>query len=796
MKKIYSAIVFATLGISTIANAQNPVAKAEEQGYRHKYSGIEDELYFPNEINHDDYGLNSDIGATKHISAPVNGVYWIKLEAFAKGEATKKSQPSDFVLVLDVSGSMNYSLGTAEYESAGNSWSTSIINNASEWYWYRQNNGAYKNVVVYNNRLAYAGDDGYYHYISNGSSWTGTLYRIKNTRIKALKDAVNSFIEQVNTNDTQDMGGNPRDNRLGNRIAIVTFSTDAEVHKVNGNSLVSLGTSISDRSGANNLIDIVNGLEATGGTYAHRGMNEAYSIINGLDNNRKLRTVVLFTDGVPGLWGEWQDNSWGYSNNIDPAWRVESMDGYRARKNADTRNTADATINNANNIKLKTTQDIVSNVFTVSIIEGPSSETITYLDKTSSNYIEATDMSNGKINPDAKTDYSLSAKSAEELKAAFDAIAGITGDAYDTDLSSSSTTVDVISSSFTLGKKGSTISTDLIQIYTAPYLYAKEGDSYKLYFGPETIAPDSEDMYDRYKYIKNADGSVTKQHQGRFQVDDDIEINSEKLKDNIIEVTGFDYTNNWCGPIKEDGKVAGAQGHKVIILIPIRMDDDAVGGPKVLTNAEGSGIFRTGAAGEEPIIAFKSPAVSLPVNLSIKKDQIVNSNHENLKQGENAKFTIMRAVIHKPDGAPADWHPTYSELTGWEYVTSIFVPNKAEKNEVRINGLPSTCNEGEYVYRIIEEDWSWTYKFDSATGKGYVKNDSGEIEIKDIEIKNKFSVYSDQFVTNPITFTNKEEANSDTRVRHAESKVTNTFVPKATGSTEGKVTTYDSKSND
>lgn len=731
MKKIYSTI----LAIATVLSFV-PVANAQ---YKHTYSGI-GELTFKGSEN--DFGNNDEIGVSKQISAPVNGTYWIKLEAFAKGEATKTSTPSDFVLVLDVSGSMSDYMG-------------------------------------------------------------------RQTRLQALKTAVNSFIDEVNKNDTEDMGGNKRANRLGNRIAIVTFSTEAEVK----NELTELGDNINDNGGVDDLKRTISNLSANGGTYAHKGMKKAYELINFGDTYdgkiRKLRTVVLFTDGNPGLQGNWTSSEKMYSNY--PLAFIEGTDWYGdyATFRYDTFMTANAAISEANKIKNITdkTKGIVSNVFTVSIITNPSTQTQVYLGKTSSDYVNATSMGRwddtwhnpiqnsdweyggdgkGTKNTEATTDFSLSATTADELKAAFDAIAGISGNPNNTELSSSTSTIDVVSSSFTLS--GTTIDKNLIKVYTAPYLFNKTTKA--LYWGAETLAPNSTDQFDYYVFTTEG-GTTTKEYKGKKDVDNDIDINESKLSQNVIELTGFDYTNNWCGPIREDTKVAGAQGHKVIILIPIKMDDNAVGGPNVVTNADGSGIF-VNATDEKPLIDFKSPTVSLPVNLSIKK--------ENLKQGENAKFVIKRAVATeaRPDDADATWHPDYSKLDFSEYVTSVVIPNKDGSNEVKIKGLPSTPdNEGAYyVYKIIEEDWSWTYTFSSASGEGYVKTGSGEsakVEVKVIEIEDKFGIYSDMFVKNPITFTNTEESDSDQRVRHAESKVTNTFKPSSTNAQKGIVTTSNSK---
>ena len=103
------------------------------------------------------------LGYSKNISTPNDkGIYTITLEAFTTGkvEVEKKSIPADIVLVLDVSGSMAYDMG----RDGGNS----------------------------------------------------------NQRLNALKNAVNSFIDIINENDLKDPDGKDREQRLGNRIAIVT----------------------------------------------------------------------------------------------------------------------------------------------------------------------------------------------------------------------------------------------------------------------------------------------------------------------------------------------------------------------------------------------------------------------------------------------------------------------------------------------------------------------------------------------------------------------------------------------
>ena len=240
-------------------------------------------------------------------------------------------------------------------------------------------------------------------------------------------------------------------------------------------------------------------------------------------------------------------------------------------------------------------------------------------------------------------------------------------------------------------------------------------------------------------------------------------------KKDMIEVKGFDYGNNFCGPeTDEDGNVT-YNGYKVIIEIPIMMDDSAVGGPHVATNAPGSGIY----VGGVNIAPFVSPVVSLPVNLHINK--------QGLREGESAKFTVERAVL------PDDWtkpatssDPAYDQLS-WEDVTSVFVTRREGdlegEPETQIKGLPSTNDQGkEYVYRIKEDNWSWSY----TPGRTTIFT-------------------SDQLVVNPFIFTNTPIENVDQQIRHAESKVTNTFRDESKwkeGKERKKKETDDSKYNE
>ena len=631
------------------------------------------------------------LGYSKNISTPDDkGVYTITLEAFTTGkvEVEKKSIPADIVLVLDVSGSMRYDMG----RDGGNN----------------------------------------------------------NQRLNALKNAVNSFIDIINENDLKDPDGEDREQRLGNRIAIVTYSTDAN-NRTNG--LIPLGNSLTDNSGVTTLKTIVNGLTANGGTYAHKGMNMAYGILSPLNDSRQLRTTVFFTDGVPGLFGDWDSANYQTYDDIYE-WPERETVGqgyyrsYRIQERVDTYNTANATINAANNIKnlANDSKGIISNVYSVSIINNPSRQTQVYLGKTSSNYLGATTMGNwsgswnsdtamwnngnGTRNTDGKN-YSFASTSQDGLKEVFETIAASSGGS-DTDLGGSTVAVmDIVSANFML-PNGSDPSQ--IKVYTAP---CTGGAEKALEFGTPILAKSNTARY--HKMTRNDDGTISWSTED-YDIDDEISVTIEGS--NMIQVTGFDYTSNFCG-FDENGD---PRGWKVLIEIPVKMDPEAVGGANSDSNEPGSGIYADldGDGSLDPIITYDPPKVDLPTNIYIEK--------EGLKKGESAKFRIER--VSKNASEEVKSNPNSSE---WEPVTTVFLTNTegdGSKPMVKVRGL-----DPNYIYQIIEEPWSWAYTSEAIT-----------------------VTRTDLLITNPFKFKNTPKTDIDIKVRHAESKVTNDFF--GTGSSE------------
>ena len=591
-------------------------------------------------------------------------------------------------------------------------------------------------------------------------------------KIKLLKDAVTSFINTIYNNaiyedwkDTEQKQ-KERTTHLKNHISIVKYACyegyqtyygtyyvtryyndneNAYEHSGNGNHTTNVPTDISStgivnyaevvrgltlvETGKDDLIQAVNSLNPGGATAAERGMRLALNVLNHDTNTKNNKVVVLFTDGQPNHGRDF---------------------GYTVARDA---------VNTAYSIKQNTDDTKKATIYTVGVFGGMNQQMQSlvdgYMDHMSSNYPDATATANNSSityagNKTSGADF-YKKSTGSDLTSVFTKIAEASGGSSNSLLSSTTNNVDIVSASFSL-PSGTTPSS--IRVSTAPCIGVQPGivntdttykvqkeidgvptlvDEHWLKFGADTLKPSARA---KYEYIE--EGKPT-----RFvDVDDSISVD---IKGNVITVNGFNYSGNWCGFNASTGKY---QGRKIIIEIPIEMSSTAVGGVGKQTNDSGSGIFAKGAT--KPVVTFDSPVVSLPVNLHINK--------QGLNVGESAKFLIQRAVL------PDDWTKPSSPSSNaydnleWEDVTSVFVTRHSGQGindpVTKVRGLPSENGaKQEYVYRIVEDtNWAWSY------GNHTIIN----------------GIYtSDQLVTNPFKFNDVKK--EGTKVRHAESKATNTF---------------------
>lgn len=515
----------------------------------------------------------SGVKLDKTVTEPdADGNYTVRLEAYATGEQTTtvSTKPCDIVLVLDVSGSMDDYLKETVYNQLDSRSNYNSNNyNRKDNRFVQLDDGTYAKVTIERSgskqertyTYTYTDKNGTVH--TETSSGSGTeftawpLYYAEQRdssvkKLDALKSAVNTFIEEVAKKETATVKHN---------ISIVKFagkSTDAVGNKTyydrpywyNYSQIVMNLMDASDNQQA--LKNAVNELNAGGATSADYGMQHAQSILSDRPADRQdaTKVVVMFTDGEP-----------NHGNGFDS-------------------DVADSTISAA-----KTLKDSGATVYTVGCMNGADASRVTnisalsntdvnkYMHLVSSNYKYATSMSSpgdATYPEDTSKSYYLTAKNADDLKNVFESISQQIGGS-DTKLTDTAVLKDAVTPYFEIPAGAE------VTLKTANCTGANDDGT--LMFPTEAEAPDS--------------------------------VRAEVTGD-TVSVTGFDYSANWCGSLKDaDGNIT-YRGQKLIVEFKIRPTADFLGGEDVKTNVgKDDGIYAP--EGEKPVEPFTPQQVDVAV---------------------------------------------------------------------------------------------------------------------------------------------------------------------------------------
>lgn len=380
-------------------------------------------------------------------------------------------------------------------------------------------------------------------------------------KIDVLKSAVNGFIDKV------------AEKSPNSSIAVVKFAGDEKTETGNDKytdywgytynySQTVIGLTAAG-TGAAALKDAVNALDPDGSTAADYGMNRAKSIIDSVKNNDHQKVVIMFTDGEP-----------NHSNGFRTTVANNAIKASKSIKNAG------------------------ATVYTIGCFSKTYEDTENvpkYMNRVSSNYLDATTMRDGTK---TSSDYYKTVSSAEDLNNIFKTISETIG-STPVELTSTSVLRDVISDSFTLPEG-----------YT-------DGDI-KAY----SVSCESS--------TKNADGTYTYTWKTTPDADKyDVTVADDNK---TINVTDFDYAANWVDQFGVNG--SKSHGKKLVVEIPIVLDPDATG--SVDTNGPASGIYASADA-ETAFANFKTPTVYVPFFTVARVESCVNDQGKNFGQETGRK---------------------------------------------------------------------------------------------------------------------------------------------------------------
>lgn len=401
----------------------------------------------PEKTHSDKNGVVMDKTVT-HVSGDK---YKVTLEQYVKGSVTPgKKTPIDVVLVLDVSGSMDEGFGEGdaayveEYNPKQNSNYTYYIKDANGRYtgvsWCSKCN-AFTDGCTWGILIHYKGGTKYTPMTSAEDTAPGRVqFFSSNTKITALKSAVNGFIDAIAT-------GNP-----DSKIAIVKLAGDKkdtvgnETYKESGYTYnytqIVQGLTKVDSDGAVALKSSVNALTAGGATSADYGLEKAIDVFGaaGQVPKDRNRVVIMFTDGEP-----------NHDNGFDGRVAKAAIDKAKTLKN----------------------ESYGASVYTIGIFDGASvgeslpanndnGRTNRYMHLVSSNYPEASSMKDTGTGDVTKGFYKV-ASNANSLGSVFTQLGEAIGKPSIT-LGSAAVLTDNIAPNFQVPA-----SAEAVEVFTADY---------------------------------------------------------------------------------------------------------------------------------------------------------------------------------------------------------------------------------------------------------------------------------------------------------------------------------------
>lgn len=506
----------------------------------------------------------------KSVTANGNGGYTITLEAFTTGTVTAgTAKPSDIILVLDLSTSMENRFSNSSYKYT----EVYTLYTGSRYY---LADGARVSWCSECNSWAVNHTNGYYGWGANhsGQKYTpktsadsaGTQFYTREqigsmTRLDAMKQAATSFVDIV-ADETSD-----------DRIAIVGFGEQA--YYLTGDSAgAALLDATTSESELKSVISGIDNSDLESATEHGKGLEYAVNIFNAetdTDYTSRNKVVIVLTDGEPAPSGT---NSWS-SRTVKQA------------------------INNSYALK----NNYSAAVYTISVMPGtdasnPTSDMDRYMDYMSSNYPSAQYNGNSIDDRNTNGDSYYSGNTSN-------IIAQITpGTRIDTSNGGFYLTaddIDTLSSIFgQIGAQVGSASIDLgstteIQDIVTPYFNMPENAS--------AISVTTKDAVYTDGALSWTNGTYT----GNLNTEIDATTNK-------ITVTGFDFNTNF---VAETGRVEGDisqsgnfHGRKLVLTFDISVKDGFLGGNGVPTNGVQSGIY---SADGTLVEAFDVPNVDVAV---------------------------------------------------------------------------------------------------------------------------------------------------------------------------------------
>ena len=232
------------------------------------------------------------------------------------------------------------------------------------------------------------------------------------------------------------------------------------------------------------------------------------------------------------------------------------------------------------------------------------------------------------------------------------------------------------------------------------------------------------------------------------------------LSDDQVSVTGFNFSENWCGTETDANGNVTYRGNKLVISFTVQPKEGFLGGNEVPTNSN-AGVYEDSSA-TEPKFVFPVPTVDVPI-----QDVTVTAEDKNvyllggvtakqLKTGAVVEVGGIELALNEPNYGLQDWQTAFVDIT----VTL----KKADDTQISTTGLNNLTDDTTYTIEVTvapKNEGNATEKTGSKEGK--INVFKPELTFKDSEAYYGETVPAD-FSGNKLSETWKHGTTLDTTV--------------------------------
>lgn len=167
-----------------------------------------------------------------------------------------------------------------------------------------------------------------------------------------------------------------------------------------------------------------------------------------------------------------------------------------------------------------------------------------------------------------------------------------------------------------------------------------------------------------------------------------------------VNVTGFNFSENYVGTVTEGDSVT-YRGHKLVISFKVQPKAGFLGGNEVYTNTS-AGIYENNTA-ENPLLTFDRPTVNVPiqdVTVTAKDKNVYLKGEvtaEQLKNGATVKVGGVALDLSKASDTTKPWG-----LEPWqtEYVNITVTVKDKDGNAIPADGLKALTDDTTYTIKV------------------------------------------------------------------------------------------------